>query len=61
MRFGQGVCRQMVITHNGVDASFRTRFEGIEILGATIQGNQQGAAETLARSTPLGDTPYPSP
>ena len=43
VRDGQGVCRQVVVAHDGVDAGFSRRCEGVKVLGPTIQRDDQGA------------------
>ena len=40
---GQGVCRQVVVAHDGVDAGLCRRRKGVKILGPTIQRDDECA------------------
>ena len=44
VRDGQGVCRQVVVAHDGVDAGLCRRCEGVKIFGPTIQRDDEGAS-----------------
>ena len=54
---GQGLRRQVVVTDNGVNAGFSRRGQRVEILGATIQGDDAACNLTLWPVPPLWATP----